>query len=55
VLGVYDFLLRIVTADMDAYQKFFFDKLSRIPNIREVNSFVAVSEIKSTTALPIRR
>ena len=55
VLGVYDFLLRVVAADMDAYHKFFFDKLSKIPNIREVNSFVAVSEIKSTTALPIRR
>jgi Lrp/AsnC family transcriptional regulator len=55
VLGIYDFLLRVVAADMDAYHKFFFDKLSKIPNIREVNSFVAVSEIKSTTALPIRR
>lgn len=55
VLGVYDFLLRVVAADMEAYQRFFFDKLSKIPNIREVNSFVAVSEIKSTTALPIRR
>lgn len=55
VLGIYDFLLRIVAADMDAYQKFFFEKLSKLPNIREVNSFVAVSEIKSTTALPLRR
>jgi len=55
VLGVFDFLLRIVAADMDAYQKFFFDKLSKLPNIREVNSFVAVTEIKSTTALPLRR
>ena len=55
VLGAYDFLLRVVAADMDAYQKFFFDKLSQLPNIREVNSFVAISEIKSTTELPLRR
>lgn len=55
VLGVFDFLLRVVTKDMDAYEKFYFEKLSRVPNIREVNSFVAASEIKSTTALPIRR
>lgn len=54
VLGIYDFLLRIVAADMDAYQKFFFEKLSQLPNLREVNSFVAVSEIKATTALPMR-
>jgi Lrp/AsnC family transcriptional regulator len=55
ILGVYDFMLRVVAADMDDYQKFFFDKLSLLPNIREVSSFVAVTEIKSTTALPLRR
>ncbi|HWK72879.1 MAG TPA: Lrp/AsnC family transcriptional regulator [Povalibacter sp.] len=55
VLGVFDFLLRVITKDMDAYEKFYFEKLSRVPNIREVNSFVAASEIKTTTALPIRR
>lgn len=55
VLGAYDFLLRVIAADMDAYQKFFFEKLSQLPNIREVNSFVAITEIKSTTALPMRR
>lgn len=55
VLGVFDFLLRVVTKDMDAYEKFYFEKLSRVPNIREVNSFVAASEIKATTALPIKR
>lgn len=54
VLGVYDFLLRVVATDMDAYQKFFFEKLSQLPNLREINSFVAVSEIKATTALPMR-
>lgn len=54
VLGVFDFLLRVVTKDMEAYEKFYFDKLSRLPNIREVNSCVAALEIKSTTALPLR-
>ncbi|HEY4366671.1 MAG TPA: Lrp/AsnC family transcriptional regulator [Steroidobacteraceae bacterium] len=54
ILGVFDFLLRVVAKDMDAYEKFYFERLSRVPNIREVNSFVAASEIKSTTALPLR-
>jgi Lrp/AsnC family transcriptional regulator len=54
ILGVFDFLLRVVAKDMDAYKKFYFERLSRVPNIREVTSFVAASEIKSTTALPLR-
>jgi Lrp/AsnC family transcriptional regulator len=53
VLGAYDFLLRTIVQDMQAYEKFFFEKLSRVPNIRELNSFAAASEIKSTTALPL--
>lgn len=53
VLGVYDFLLRILVSDMQAYEKFFFSKLSAVPNIREVHSFVVMSEIKSTTAIPL--
>jgi Lrp/AsnC family transcriptional regulator len=55
ILGMFDFLLRIVTKDMDAYEKFYFETLSRVPNIREVNSFVAATEVKSTTAFPMRR
>ena len=55
ILGVFDFLLRVVTKDMEAYERFYFEKLSRVPNIREVNSVVAASEIKSTTALPLWR
>lgn len=53
ILGVFDFLLRVVTKDLEAYEKFYFESLSRVPNIREVNSFVAAMEVKSTTALPI--
>lgn len=53
ILGVYDFLLRVVVRDMQAYEQFYFGKLSTVPNIREVHSFVAAAEIKSTTALPL--
>ena len=55
VLGVFDFLLRVVARDLEAYEKFYFEKLSRVPNIRELNSFVAAQEVKSTTAYPLRR
>lgn len=53
VLGMFDFLLRVVTHDITSYEKFFLESLSRLPNVREFNSYVAVSEIKSTTVLPL--
>lgn len=53
LMGPVDFMLRIVAADIEAYERFFFEKLSRLPGVQEVNSTVALSEIKSTTALPV--
>ena len=53
LMGSVDFMLRIVTADIEAYERFFFEKLSQLPGVQEINSTVALSEIKSTTALPI--
>ncbi|MNL73894.1 AsnC family protein [compost metagenome] len=54
-MGAVDFMLRIVAADIEAYERFFFEKLSLVPGIQEVNSVVALSEIKSTTSLPVVR
>lgn len=53
LMGVFDFLLRIVAEDINAYERFFFTKLSKLPGIQEINSTVALSEVKATTALPI--
>ncbi|WP_434783061.1 Lrp/AsnC ligand binding domain-containing protein [Klebsiella pneumoniae] len=52
-MGAVDFMLRIVTRDIESYERFFFEKLSAVPGIQEVNSIVALSEIKSTTTLPL--
>jgi Lrp/AsnC family transcriptional regulator len=54
VMGAFDFLLRIVARDIKAYEQFVFGKLSVLPSVQEINSTIALSEIKSTTALPIR-
>lgn len=54
LMGTTDFLLRIVTTDIEAYEKLFFEKLSRLPGVQEITSSMALSEIKSTTALPVR-
>ncbi len=53
MLGNVDFLLRIVTEDIKAYEQFFFEKLSQLPGIQEVNSSIVLSDIKHTNVLPI--
>lgn len=54
LMGTVDFMLRVVASDIEAYERFFFDKLSRVPGVQEINSMVALSEIKSTTVIPIK-
>ncbi|VWX49913.1 Lrp/AsnC family transcriptional regulator [Novosphingobium sp. 9U] len=53
LMGSVDFMLRIVAKDIEAYERFFFDKLSMVPGVQEINSIMALSEIKSTSILPI--
>ena len=53
LLGQVDFLLRIVTPDLEAYERFFFERLSQLPDVQEVTSSIALSEVKHTTELPI--
>lgn len=53
LMGTVDFLLRVVTVNIEAYEKLFFEKLSRLPGVQEINSSIALSEIKSSTALPV--
>jgi Lrp/AsnC family transcriptional regulator len=53
LMGPVDFLIRVVASDIEAYERFFFNRLSQLPGVQEVNSTVALSEIKATTALPI--
>ena len=53
LMGPVDFLIRIVAPDIEAYERLFFNRLSQLSGVQEVNSIVALSEIKATTALPI--
>jgi Lrp/AsnC family transcriptional regulator len=53
LMGSMDFLLRIVARDIEAYERFFFERLSTLPGVREINSTVALSEIKSVSELPL--
>jgi DNA-binding Lrp family transcriptional regulator len=51
--GEWDFLLKIVTKNIKAFEAFYLDYLSRIPCVQSVNSSVAVTVIKESTALPL--
>lgn len=53
LMGDMDFLVRIVTRDIQSYERFFFETLSQLPGVQEVHSNIAMSEMKSTTALPL--
>jgi len=53
LLGQVDFLLRIVTPDLEAYERFFFEKLSQLPDVQEVTSNIVLTEAKHTTELPV--
>ena len=53
VTGEWDFLLKIITRNIKAFEAFYLDYLSRIPCVQSVNSSVAVTVIKESTALPL--
>lgn len=54
LLGNVDFLLRVVTEDIKAYEQFFFEKLSQLPGIQEINSSIVMSDVKHSNVLPLR-
>jgi Lrp/AsnC family leucine-responsive transcriptional regulator len=48
--GEYDYLLKVVVKDMNAYHDFVVNKLSIINNVGQVHSSFALSILKSSTA-----
>ncbi len=52
--GTSDYLLRVVVADLDEYQLFVTDFLSRVPGVGSIRSSVALKQVKYKTALPLR-
>ncbi len=50
VAGGFDYLLKVRVADMDAYHRFFEERLSTLPGIVQITTYVAMEVVKSTTA-----
>lgn len=53
VSGNFDYLLKVVLSDMESYHHFHQQKLSVLPEVSLINSFFIISEVKSTTVIPI--
>ena len=53
VTGSADYFLKIITRDIKHYDHFLRRQLVQVPMVRDVNSNVAVTQIKYTTELPL--
>ncbi|GAB4016970.1 Lrp/AsnC family transcriptional regulator [Spirosoma sp. KCTC 42546] len=53
VSGTFDYLLKIVSRDMDTYNHFYQEQLSVIPGTLHISSFFVMSEIKNSTVVPM--
>ncbi len=53
--GDADYLLRVVVADLAAYERFLMDHLTRVPSVASIKSSFALKQIKYRTALPVTR
>lgn len=51
--GDADYLLRIVVPDMEAYEQFLKQHLTRIPGVASIKSSFALNQVKYSTALPL--
>lgn len=51
--GDADYLLRVVCADLAAYERFLLDHLTQIPGVASIRSSFALKQVKYSTALPV--
>jgi Lrp/AsnC family transcriptional regulator len=51
--GEWDYLLRVVVADVADYERFLMRELLAQPNVANAASHFALSQVKYTTAIPV--
>jgi Lrp/AsnC family transcriptional regulator, leucine-responsive regulatory protein len=51
--GDSDYLLRVVTPDLESFQRFLLDHLTRIPGVASIKSSFALKQVSYRTALPL--
>jgi Lrp/AsnC family transcriptional regulator len=53
VSGNFDYYLKVVTEDVESYNRFYQEHLAVLPSVAHISSLFVMDEIKSTTALPL--
>lgn len=51
--GDADYMLRVVVPDLEAFQRFLMDHLTRVPGVASIKSSFALRQVKYRTALPL--
>ena len=54
VTGDTDFVLRILTRNIESYEQLLRGRLLQLPHVGEVHSTIALTQVKYTTELPLR-
>jgi Lrp/AsnC family transcriptional regulator, leucine-responsive regulatory protein len=54
MMGQPDYLLRVVTADAEAFEVLYIDRLARLPHVQTLTSQLAMKVVKRTSELPIQ-
>jgi len=52
--GEADYLLRVVVADLEAYERFIVEHLTKVPGIATIKSSFALKQVAYRTELPLR-
>lgn len=55
LFGEPDYMIRIVAADREAYQRLYDKVLSRLPGVQSLNSTIVMKEVVAARALPVIR
>ena len=53
ISGDYDYLLKVIVSDMEAFREFMVNKLTSINHIGSTHSMFVINEVKHTTAINI--
>ena len=53
VSGTFDYLLKVVADNVESYNTFYQQNLSVLESVSHISSFFVMSEIKSTTEIPV--
>lgn len=54
LFGTPDYLLRVVTADLDTYQRLFEDKPATLPDVNQLPSTIVMKRVVTGRPMPIR-